>query len=91
MLDIGCGYGQGILYLKNKGLDCYGLDLSDHAIEYCKNKGLKAEISNLDELDIFGNTKFDFVIMNNVLEHLRDPITIIKKKKNSKEKRNYFY
>lgn len=79
VLDIGCGYGQCILYLKNKGLDCYGLDPSDHAIEYCKNKGLKAEISNLDELDIFGNTKFDFVIMNNVLEHLRDPITIIKK------------
>ena len=48
---------------------------------YCKNKGLKAEISNLENLNLLGNTKFDFIIMNNVLEHLRDPISIIKKVK----------
>ncbi len=79
VLDIGCGWGQCILYLKSRGLDCYGLDSADDAIEYCKKKKLKAEISNLDKLDVFGNIKFDFVIMNNVLEHLRDPVSIIKK------------
>ena len=79
VLDIGCGYGQCILYLRNKGLDCYGLDPSNDAIEYCKSKKLKTEISNLDKLDVFGNIKYDFIIMNNVLEHLRDPVKIIKK------------
>ena len=69
------------MYLQKKGFDCYGLDPSDKAINYCKSKGLKAEISNLEKLDIFGNIKFDFIIMNNVLEHLRDPISIIKKVK----------
>ncbi len=92
VLDIGCGYGQCILYLRNKGLDCYGLDPSNDAIEYCKSKKLKTEISNLDKLDVFGNIKYDFVIMNNVLEHLRDPVKIIKKiKKILKKKWNYFY
>ena len=43
-------------------------------INYCKSKGLKTEISNLEKLDIFGNIKFDFIIMNNILEHLRDHI-----------------
>ena len=81
ILDIGCGWGQCLLYLQKKGFDCYGLDPSDIAIKYCKSKGLKAEISNLEKLDIFGNIKFDFIIMNNVLEHLRDPISIIKKVK----------
>lgn len=79
VLDIGCGYGQCILYLKKKGLDCYGLDPSLHAVEYCKSKQLKVQESNLDRLDVFENIKFDFIIMNNVLEHLRDPVNIIKK------------
>ena len=51
----------------------------------------KNEISNLEKLDIFGNIKFDFIIMNNVLEHLRDPISIIKKSKIFLKKWSSFY
>lgn len=79
VLDIGCGWGQCLLYLKKKGLDCYGIDPSTKAINYCNKKGLKGEVSNLSNLDIFKNIRFDFVIMNNVLEHLRNPVETIKK------------
>ena len=41
--------------------------------------GLNAEVSNLTNFDIFEKVKFDFVILNNVLEHLRDPVFVIKK------------
>ena len=41
ILDIGCGWGQCLLYLQKKGFDCYGLDPSDKVINYCKSKGLK--------------------------------------------------
>ncbi|MCP4568912.1 MAG: class I SAM-dependent methyltransferase [FCB group bacterium] len=41
VLDIGCGAGRHLLYLKQKGHDVVGIDNSPLAIKTCKERGLK--------------------------------------------------
>ena len=48
VLDIGCGAGSHSLYIQTKGLSVKPIDISEGAIEVCKNRGLKqAEMINL--------------------------------------------
>jgi len=41
VLDIGVGAGRVALYLQNLGLDVVGLDISDHALEVSRLRGVK--------------------------------------------------
>lgn len=41
VLDIGCGAGRCLLYLKEKGLEAVGIDTSPLAIKVCRERGLK--------------------------------------------------
>ncbi len=41
VLDIGCGAGRCLLYLKSKGLDVVGLDVSPLAVKVCRERGIK--------------------------------------------------
>ena len=36
ILDVGCGTGHHVAFLKNKGYDVVGLDKSNDVVEYCK-------------------------------------------------------
>ncbi|MFH1372795.1 MAG: methyltransferase domain-containing protein [bacterium] len=41
VLDIGCGAGRCLLYLKNKGFDVTGIDTSPLALKVCRKRGVK--------------------------------------------------
>ncbi len=77
VLDVGCGWGLALLYLKNKGLNCYGFDPAPEAVEYGNKKGLNLKHAGLDGIDVFNGKKFDIIMLNNVLEHLEDPEKIL--------------
>lgn len=60
VLDLGCGAGSHSLFLKHKGLFVKPVDISQGAIEVCKERGLKeAEAINLWDLK---NTQFDTIL-----------------------------
>lgn len=63
VLDIGCGAGRFMLYLREHGHDVVGFDNSPAAIEACKRRGLdQVHVLDLDDLDS-SLGMFDTVLM----------------------------
>lgn len=77
ILDIGCGWGQTMKYLAQKGAICAGFDPAPEAVAYVKSCGLECEQAGMERMDVFGNRQFDVVMLMNVLEHLADPVKVI--------------
>lgn len=79
ILDIACGSGQWLNACKNHGAIPYGIDISDQAIEECKNKmpGHKFVNAPAEELP-FETGQFDFVTCLGALEHFLDPDRALK-------------
>lgn len=78
VLDVGCGWAQTLVYFKNKGAECYGFDPATEAVEHGKSVGLNVIQAGMDRMDVFGGKKFDVVTLMNVLEHLADPVRVLK-------------
>lgn len=61
ILDVGCGAGSHSLYLQEKGFDVTSIDISKHAIEACKLRGLEnPKVSNILDLE---NEKYDTILL----------------------------
>ena len=72
ILDVGCGIGDLLSYKKN----IIGVDINPCAVSYCKNKGLDARIMKVNKLP-FNSKTFDCIVLDNVLEHIRDPLPLL--------------
>lgn len=74
VLEFGCGVGQNIFSFKNK----YGIDLNKKLYPRLRSKGfiMYNSIKNLP------NNFFDVILLCQVLEHLENPIKILKELKN---------
>ncbi|MBN1688179.1 MAG: class I SAM-dependent methyltransferase [Candidatus Omnitrophica bacterium] len=77
ILDIGCGWGQALLFFRETGLSCYGFDPAPEAIEYGRKQGLNVVTAGMEEMAVFGDKRFDIVTLLNVLEHFADPVTVL--------------
>lgn len=70
VLDVGCGPGHDTNYLRKKGLDCIGIDLSERMIEIARqNFGKKFEIMDFFNLK-FKNDYFDGLWCSSVFVHV---------------------
>lgn len=78
LLDVGCGWSQALTFFSGKGMDCYGFDPAPEAIKYGISKGLKVKHAGMDCMNVFENQKFDVVMLKNVLEHLANPVEVMK-------------
>ena len=62
MLEIGCGEGGRLAYLKkNYNIECFGVEPSKKAVEKANSKGIEAKIGTADNLE-FDDGSFDVVI-----------------------------
>ncbi len=77
LLDVGCGWGQALRFFADKGMICHGFDPAPEAVDYGLRHNLKLKHAGMDSMDVF-NQKFDVVMLNNVLEHLANPVEAIK-------------
>jgi 2-polyprenyl-3-methyl-5-hydroxy-6-metoxy-1,4-benzoquinol methylase len=72
-IELGCGVGQRVFALFSYGVDAYGSDISEYAINNSQFKDiLKDKLSVENILDINYDNDFDLVICYDILEHL-DP------------------
>ncbi|MDO8734845.1 MAG: class I SAM-dependent methyltransferase, partial [Elusimicrobiota bacterium] len=75
ILDIGCGYGRMLYFLKSEGFkNFYGIDVSREQIDTAIKNGF-SQVECSSAFDFLENKKkqFDTVIMMDVLEHIEKP------------------
>lgn len=77
LLEVGCSLGNTLEAASRKGLDHLGIDVSSFAVRYCQDRGLNASTETLQEL-VGKEEIFDLIFMQHVLEHFKDPFTILK-------------
>lgn len=83
VLDIGCGTGKCMLPLAAKGNQVIGVDVADSAqkiLRTCGFQVLKLDVENEPTDALIDLAPFDVVIMTDVLEHLIDPLVVLKDK-----------
>lgn len=76
VLDIGCAMGGFLDYLNLKGLkNLAGIDLIAKYVEYAKSNGNQKNIKTGSAESIpFADKTFNLVVMDQVMEHLIDPV-----------------
>ncbi len=73
ILDLGCGDGSFAVKLAENfdNTKIYGIDVSQEAINYAKDKGIIASVVNIDYEKLpFKGEFFDFVFAGEIIEHL---------------------
>ena len=78
-LEIGCSTGLMLSLLKDKGWDVLGIEISSTAAKVAKDRGIEVMTVPFEKANL--NEKFDLIILNHTLEHLKDPLEVLKKAK----------
>lgn len=74
VLDVGCGVGYFLSYLKDMGVEARGLEVDPCQVRYCTEIGLSV---GSNELSKEPDGKYDLITMFDVLEHLANPVSMI--------------
>jgi len=80
VLDVGCGDGVLIEYLKKeKSIDVRGLEISKDKVQKCISKGLTVIEGNAEiDLKQFPDNSFDYVVLSQTLQAFINPELVIK-------------
>jgi SAM-dependent methyltransferase len=74
ILEIGCGSGAFLKLARAKGIETYGLELSERAASLARAKGLPVYGQDIYQWKSPLSEKFDACFAFQVLEHVADPI-----------------
>lgn len=81
ILDVGCGSAMTDKELKHLGLANYvvGIEANSDAAEAAKKNIDEVICCNAADAELPFNNFFDYVIFSHILEHLYDPLSVLKK------------
>ena len=88
-LDIGCAAGYFVNYLKERGWDSQGIDISRDCVTFAVENGLNVEFGNY--LKVNFQYKFDLITLWATIEHLHHPDLVLEKAFNDLEKGGMLY
>lgn len=74
VLDYGANWGKWASMAQAHGCDVYAVELNPVAADFCRSRGIRVIAE--EELSLH---KFDFINVDQVLEHLGDPVGVAKK------------
>lgn len=79
LLEIGCNVGFLLETAKEKGFEIKGIELTGEAVEYA-NRLLGEEVVKMVTIEEakFSDNYFDVVVMSHVLEHINNPINLLR-------------
>jgi 2-polyprenyl-3-methyl-5-hydroxy-6-metoxy-1,4-benzoquinol methylase len=77
VLDVGCGAGEWLVTMRELGWQAEGVDFDPNAVKVAQLNGLDVRCGNLEEQNYAANS-FDAVTLNHVIEHVPDPIGLLR-------------
>jgi ubiquinone/menaquinone biosynthesis C-methylase UbiE len=80
VLDIGCATGEYIQRLKDHGFECVGVDSNTDYIREAEAKGNVVYTMDARHLE-FPDKSFDTLLLFEVLEHIDDPVEVLREAK----------
>ncbi len=79
VLDLGCGTGELLEILREKGIRCQGIERDEDCVIRCVQKGLYVHHGDIDEgLYHHLDKSFDYVIVNQTIQQTLHPGAIIR-------------
>jgi len=86
ILDLGCSSGRNVFYYAERGHLCHGVEVSEEALaqfrEGWEGASEKAQHLSLAEQgfieDYHPQPRWDYVLLTEVLEHVVDPVPVLK-------------
>lgn len=86
LLDLGCGAGTFMLQAKKRGFSVFGIDISDRAVSFIRDKlelgAISCSIENLTGVLPQFKSGFDYVTAFEVIEHVSSPNDFLVEAKN---------
>ena len=80
LLDVGCGNGEFLALARDAGYRATGIDISAAAVELCQQRGLDVRVGDLRSRQLFAaDERFDLITFWDVVEHLPDPISFLRR------------
>ena len=76
LLDLGCGNGHFLELAHSAGWQVVGVDPDPKAVAVARSRGLDVCVGGIDVLDP-AERQFDMITLSHVIEHVRNPITVI--------------
>jgi len=77
LLDLGCGSGALLLKMRSLGWEAEGVDIDPLAVEVARRQGLHVRLGSLHAQN-FADESFDAVVMSHVIEHVHEPLELLK-------------
>jgi SAM-dependent methyltransferase len=78
ILDVGCGTGFALDAARERGLQTYGLEITASAADDARARGHTVFSLLLHELSAEWDGQFDLISLNQLLEHVPDPVVLVK-------------
>jgi 2-polyprenyl-3-methyl-5-hydroxy-6-metoxy-1,4-benzoquinol methylase len=77
LLDVGCGSGDWLLWIRQLGWQAEGVDFDEAAVRVATERGLTVRQGVLEEQG-YAAGSFDAVTLNHVIEHVPDPLATVR-------------
>lgn len=77
VLDVGCGFGETLGYHASRGCDVYGVEADENIRRVAEKFRFKVHVGLFDD-SLYEANFFDYVTMDQVLEHVTDPLATLR-------------
>jgi 2-polyprenyl-3-methyl-5-hydroxy-6-metoxy-1,4-benzoquinol methylase len=76
LLDIGCGDGRFLEFARRAGWSVVGVDFDQKAVDAARSLGLDIRLGGVEAIG--AEERFDGVTLSHVIEHVHDPIGLLR-------------